>query len=115
MPNKQIQYIKHLQGINEKILGHTEHTPLAAPPNHHAQNGTAGHLLPALQQHIGLYNKGLRGKVEFEIEQLIPQLFQAGFFDLFPPQEWINGDNAGRARVGRLALEYLEANSWIKM
>lgn len=35
----------------------------------------------------------------------LPMLKKVGFFDLFTPEEWIQGDNEGRRVVGQLALE----------
>lgn len=116
MPNKQLQYIKQLKGINEKILDHSEKISLAVPATSNAAAPTdAVNPVTSLLHLIDLYNKGQRGRVEFELEQTIPQLFKAGLFDLFPPEDWIQGNNEGRELVGRLALEYIEANSWVDM
>ena len=39
----------------------------------------------------------------------IPLLMKVGMFDLFPPEEWIQGDNEGRKQVGEMYLELLES------
>ena len=109
MPNKSLSYIQPVQA-SKPAAGKNENIPsVKIKPISRVQTGT----MTALLHNIELYNKGQRGKVEMELESAIPQLFKVGLFKLFSPQEWMNGTDAGRALVGRLALEYLESNSWL--
>lgn len=39
----------------------------------------------------------------------IPLLTKVGMFELFPPEEWIQGDNEGRKLVGQMYLELMES------
>lgn len=45
----------------------------------------------------------------------LPLLDRLGFFELFTPEEWINGSrkNEGRKVVGQLFLEYKQAQAEI--
>ncbi|RFM27860.1 DUF7709 family protein [Deminuibacter soli] len=97
MPNKQSPY------ISSSAISIQVNTPKKIQPN----------TLAAVLHNVELYNKGQRGKVEAELEAAIPHLFKAGAFTLFSPEEWMAGNNPGRALVGRLALEYVETNSWL--
>ncbi len=56
---------------------------------------------------VNLYNAGVRGEVETELECAIPTLVKVGLFDLFSVEEWINGNNLGRRFVGEKAKEFL--------
>ena len=55
-----------------------------------------------------LYNSGARGAVEEELELAIPTLIKVGLFDLFSPDEWINGNNPARRFIGQKAQAYLD-------
>jgi hypothetical protein len=44
-------------------------------------------------------------KLREAMRSSLPLLKKVGMFDLFTPDEWINGDNEGRKLVGKLALE----------
>lgn len=58
---------------------------------------------------IDMYNKGDRSiSIIDKINESIPILINAGLFDLFTPNEWINCENQGRKYVGLKAKEYLE-------
>jgi len=50
---------------------------------------------------------GERGQVEKELELAVPTLIKVGLFELFAPDDWINGSNPGRRFVGELAKGYL--------
>lgn len=61
---------------------------------------------------IRAYNKAYAAGDQEKMAELrealraaLPLLRKAGMFDLFRPEEWIQGDNEGRKLVGRLALE----------
>ncbi|MGX5729541.1 DUF7709 family protein [Pseudoxanthomonas beigongshangi] len=90
--------------INHKIVADGEILPaVTLKDGSRVQTGTVATLL----HNIRLYNADERGPVEHELAAAIPTLFKVGLFDLFPPSEWIAGDNPGRRRVGELALAYL--------
>lgn len=92
-----------LAAINHKIVAEGEVLPaVTLKDGSRVQTGTVATLL----HNITLYNAGERGRVETELAAAIPTLFKVGLFDLFPPAEWIAGDNPGRRHVGELALAY---------
>ncbi|WP_444978708.1 DUF7709 family protein, partial [Acinetobacter ursingii] len=41
-----------------------------------------------------------------ELILVIPTLFKVSLFDLFPVEEWINGENQGRKIFGKQAKPY---------
>lgn len=89
-----------LASINKKILADGETLPeITLKDGSKAQTGTVATML----HNVALYNAGERGTVEEELKTAIPTLFKVGLFDLFPPEEWIAGDNPGRRFVGELA------------
>ena len=90
-----------LSVINQKIVVEGEVLPsVLLKDGTRVQTGTVATML----YNINLYNKGERGQVEEELRAAIPTLFTIGLFDLFNPQEWINGNNPGRIFVGKEAL-----------
>lgn len=92
-----------LAAINHKIVAEGEVLPaVVLKDGSRVQTGTVATLL----HNITLYNAGERGPVERELAAAIPTLFKVGLFDLFPPAEWIAGDNPGRRLVGELALTH---------
>jgi hypothetical protein len=44
--------------------------------------------------------------IEASFKAALPLLDKVGLFDLFKPDEWIQGDNEGRKTVGRLYQEF---------
>lgn len=70
------------------------------------QTGTVATMLYNIKQ----YDAGVRGTIEQELELSIPTLFKVGLFDLFTPEEWIQGTSPGRSFVGQKALEYINKN-----
>lgn len=93
-----------LAAINRKILADGESLPLVQlKDGSKVQTGTVATML----RNIELYNAGERGDIEQQLAAAIPTVAKVGLFDLFPPEEWIAGNNPGRSRVGRLAAQYL--------
>lgn len=93
-----------LAAINRKILADGESLPLVQlKDGSKVQTGTVATML----RNIELYNAGERGDIEQQLAAAIPTVAKVGLFDLFPPEEWIAGNNPGRRRVGRLAAQYL--------
>ena len=92
-----------LAAINHKVVADGEVLPaVTLKDGSRVQTGTVATLL----HNITLYNAGERGPVETELAAAIPTLFKVGLFELFPPTEWIAGDNPGRRRVGEMALAH---------
>src|SRR5690349_1253982 len=92
-----------LKNINQKILAEGESLPaVTLKDGSRVQTGTVATML----HNIKLYDDGVRGAVEHELELSIPTLFKVGLFDLFGPEEWMNGSSPGRRFVGEKALAY---------
>ncbi|KAK2594462.1 hypothetical protein QQS21_007808 [Conoideocrella luteorostrata] len=94
----------NLQDINNRTLGAAAGSfPVVTLPNgDKLPTGTVGALLI----NIKAYDAGdeqRRKELEPAIRASIPVLRKVGMFDLFSEDEWINGNSAGRALVGRLA------------
>lgn len=101
-----IQNSNALSSINQKIIQAGEVLPVVKLKDGSAvQTGTVATML----HNINLYNSGLRGEIEQELILAIPTLVKVGLFDLFSPDEWILGNNAGRKFVGEKAKAYLDA------
>ncbi len=93
-----------LSEINQKVVQEGEVLPqVRLKDGSQVQTGTVATML----HNINLYNAGIRGEVEAELECAIPTLVKVGLFDLFSVDEWIKGDNAGRRFVGEKAKEFL--------
>ena len=95
-----------LQAINNKTLGtNAQSFPVVTLPNgDKVPTGTVGALLV----NIKAYNAGddeQRKALEPAIRASIPVLTKVGMFDIFTPEDWINGGSPGRALVGKLARE----------
>ena len=71
------------------------------------QTGTVAAMLDNVRR----YNRGERGEVESALRLSVPTLFAVGLFDLFPPQDWVQGNDAGRRLVGEHALALLAADA----
>ena len=96
---------QELAQANRKIVREDQRLPtVTLKDGTRVQTGTVATLL----YNIALYNDGVRGSVERELELAIPTLFKVGLFDLFPPVEWVDGRNPGRTLVGKLALAYAD-------
>lgn len=94
----------NLAAINQKILADGESLPLVQlKDGSKVQTGTVATML----RNIELYNAGERGDIEQQLEAAIPTVAKVGLFALFPPEEWIAGDNQGRRLVGTLAAKHL--------
>ena len=101
---KTVQNTEALARINLKIVADGETLPaIKLKDGSTAQTGTVATML----HNLNLYNSGERGQVEEELRLAIPTLFKVGLFDLFKPEEWVNGCNPGRKFMGEAALRYL--------
>lgn len=102
--DKNVENTDQLAAINHKILSDGQVLPaVELKDGSRVQTGTVATML----HNVNLYNAGERGQVEQELELAIPTLVKVGLFDLFAPDEWINGPNPGRRFVGERAKEYL--------
>ena len=94
-----------LSSVNHKIVAQGETLPVVQlKDGSRVQTGT----MAAVMNSINLYNQGERGQVEKDLEVAIPTLWKVGLFNLFTPDEFMAGDNAGKAFVGKLAKQYIE-------
>ncbi|MDV2441842.1 hypothetical protein QR665_20700 [Acinetobacter gerneri] len=101
----KIQGTEQLANINKKVVEDGQNLPsVKLKDGSTVQTGTVATMLHNIQ----LYNFGERGAIEDELILAIPTLFKVGLFDLFPINEWINGDNAGRKFIGEQAKIYLK-------
>ncbi len=101
---KHVENTEILGQINQKIIADGESLPsVQLKDGSRVQTGTVATML----HNVGLYNAGERGQVEEELRLSIPTLFKVGLFDLFSPQEWVDGENPGRRFLGEEALRYL--------
>ena len=93
-----------LAGINRKIVADGETLPaVKLRDGSTVQTGTVAAML----HNVALYNAGERGEVERQLELAVPTLIKVGLFGLFPPAEWLAGDNPGRRFVGLKAQALL--------
>ena len=103
-PATDALHVAELSRVNQKITDGAAALPaVTLKDGSRVQTGTVATML----YNIALYNAGQRGAVEQELELAIPTLFKVGLFELFAPQEWIDGDNPGRAFVGLCAQRFL--------
>lgn len=102
----KVENTEKLAQINGKIVADGEHLPMVIlKDGSKVQTGTVAAMLHNIQ----LYNAGERGNVEEELMLSIPTLIKVGLFDLFSPEEWVSGGNAGRKFIGTAALDILKS------
>ncbi|MGP9767734.1 DUF7709 family protein [Halomonas sp. AOP13-D3-9] len=103
--SNSIENSAQLAEANQKIVSEGQVLPaVQLKDGSKVQTGTVATML----HNIKLYNSGERGQVEKELELAVPTLVKVGLFELFAPDDWINGSNTGRRFVGELAKSYLE-------
>ncbi|QUJ66407.1 hypothetical protein KDD30_09470 [Photobacterium sp. GJ3] len=97
---------QQLGAVNQKVVAEGERLPaVKLKDGTQVQTGTVAAMLHNIER----FNAGHRDAVEAELEMAVPTLVKIGLFDLFCPDEWINGNNAGRRFVGRKAKQYLDS------
>lgn len=108
--NEHQNIAEDLQKINNKTLGTDQNAfPVVTLPNgHKVPTGTVGALLVNIKTYDASNDEQRKG-IEPALRATIPVLQQVGMFDLFKPQEWIQGGSPGRVLVGKLALEHIES------
>ncbi|KAI1460370.1 hypothetical protein F4805DRAFT_391422 [Annulohypoxylon moriforme] len=93
-----------LAALNSATLG-AEMPQITLPDGTKVQTGTMGALLINIRTYNEAYKAGDKDKLsqlEEAMRVTLPLLDKVGMFDLFPPEEWIQGDNEGRKVVGKL-------------
>ncbi|HET8899600.1 MAG TPA: hypothetical protein VFN09_12585 [Rhodanobacteraceae bacterium] len=99
-----IENTGELGAINQKIVAAGETLPVVElRDGSRVQTGTVATML----RNVALYDGGARGEIERELETAVPTLVKVGLFELFSPDEWINGNSPGRRFVGACARAYL--------
>lgn len=105
--SQEVQNTSELSEINMKVLAEGESLPaVKLKDGSKVQTGTVATML----HNISLYNSGQREGVERELLLSVPTLIKVGLFDLFPPEDWIEGENPGRRLVGEEARRVLGLN-----
>lgn len=100
----RIAHTEELSSINRKIVADGETLPaVKLRDGSLVQTGTVATMLV----NLAAYNQGERGEVEHQLALAVPTLLKVGLFDLFPPEEWMRGDNPGRRLIGKLARDWL--------
>ncbi|KAI0171569.1 hypothetical protein BJ166DRAFT_519064 [Pestalotiopsis sp. NC0098] len=96
-----------LANLNSATLG-AKMPEITLPDGSVVQTGTVGALLINIKAYNEAHASGdedKKAKLKEAMSATLPMLKKVGFFDLFTPEEWIQGDNEGRRVVGQLALE----------
>lgn len=98
--------VNDLQSINNKTLGTNANAfPIVTLPNgQKVPTGTVGALLVNIQNYDAS-EESQRKQIEPALRAAIPILQKVGMFDLFRPEEWVEGGSPGRAFVGKVAME----------
>ncbi|KAI1811475.1 hypothetical protein GGS20DRAFT_105088 [Poronia punctata] len=97
-----------LSNLNSTTLG-AKFPEITLPDGSKVQTGTVGALLVNIRAYNAAYDAGDIAKaraLEPAFKAALPLLDKVGMFDLFKPDEWIQGDNQGRKAVGRLYQEF---------
>ncbi|RAL15342.1 uncharacterized protein BO97DRAFT_468289 [Aspergillus homomorphus CBS 101889] len=103
-----IHPVSELAALNSSTLG-TVMPEVSLPDGTRVQTGTVGALLlniKAYNQAHASDNQGQMRSLRSALQAAIPLLTKVGMFELFPPEDWIRGDNEGRQMVGRMAIEF---------
>ena len=102
------EHTEQLAAINQQVVAEGELLPaVRLRDGSTVQTGTVATMLV----NIDRYNNGERGAVEEELTLAIPTLIKIGLFDLFSPDEWLQGDNPGRRLLGGKAKAWLATNA----
>ncbi|KAI2464574.1 hypothetical protein F4781DRAFT_436296 [Annulohypoxylon bovei var. microspora] len=97
-----------LASLNSATLG-AEMPQITLPDGTKVQTGTVGALLINIRTYNEAYKAGDKEKLaqlEKAIGATLPLLHKVGMFDLFLPEEWIQGDNEGRRVVGKMYQQF---------
>ncbi|KAJ8129251.1 hypothetical protein O1611_g4382 [Lasiodiplodia mahajangana] len=97
-----------LSDVNSAALG-AKFPEITLPDGTKVQTGTVGALLINIRTYNAAHAAGDTAKtqaLESSFKAALPLLDRVGLFDLFTPDEWIQGNNEGRKAVGRLYQEF---------
>ncbi|KAJ8120018.1 hypothetical protein ONZ43_g3165 [Nemania bipapillata] len=97
-----------LSEVNSVTLG-AKFPEITLPDGSKVQTGTVGALLVNIRTYNAAHAAGDTAKtqaLESSFRTALPLLDKVGLFDLFTPEEWIQGNNEGRKAVGRLYQEF---------
>ncbi|KAI8623000.1 hypothetical protein F5Y19DRAFT_406153 [Xylariaceae sp. FL1651] len=100
-----------LSDVNSAALG-AKFPEITLPDGSKVQTGTVGALLVNIRTYNAAHtarNTSRTQALEASFKTALPLLDKVGLFDLFTPEEWIQGDNEGRKVVGRLYREFKDA------
>ncbi|KAI3332141.1 hypothetical protein HD806DRAFT_183972 [Xylariaceae sp. AK1471] len=97
-----------LSDMNSATLG-AKFPEITLPDGSKVQTGTVGALLVNIRMYNAAHAAGDTAKthaIEASFKAALPLLDKVGLFDLFKPDEWVQGDNEGRKAVGRLYQDF---------
>ncbi|KAI1126219.1 hypothetical protein F5Y10DRAFT_245400 [Nemania abortiva] len=97
-----------LSDVNSAALG-AKFPEIVLPDGSKVQTGTVGALLINIRAYNAAHAACDTAKtqaLESSFKAALPLLDKVGLFDLFTPDEWIQGNNEGRRAVGRLYQEF---------
>ncbi|OTA99781.1 hypothetical protein M426DRAFT_324851 [Hypoxylon sp. CI-4A] len=97
-----------LAALNSATLG-AQMPQITLADGSKVQTGTVGAMLINIRAYNAAQKAGELDKLpplEEALRVTLPLLDKVGMFELFKPEEWINGDNNGRALVGRMYQQY---------
>ncbi|KAI3337889.1 hypothetical protein F4824DRAFT_500136 [Ustulina deusta] len=97
-----------LADVNSATLG-AKFPEITLPDGSKVQTGTVGALLVNIRAYNAAHAASDTAKtrvLEASFEVALPLLDKVGLFDLFAPDEWIQGNNQGRKVVGQLYQEF---------
>ncbi|PSN59630.1 hypothetical protein BS50DRAFT_579859 [Corynespora cassiicola Philippines] len=98
-----------LAALNSTTLG-TTMPVVTLPDGSQVQTGTVGALLKNIKAYDQLVaqenvDQAERKELEAKLAAALPVLKKVGFFELFTPQEWMQGSSPGRKYVGEMAAK----------
>ncbi|KAK7754262.1 hypothetical protein SLS62_003840 [Diatrype stigma] len=102
-----------LAALNSATMG-ANMPEITLPDGSKVQTGTVGALLINIRSYNEAHaaeDKEKTAKLEQAMAASLPLLDRVGMFDLFTPDEWIEGTNEGRRAVGRLYKEFKSRQS----
>ncbi|KAK6957941.1 hypothetical protein Daesc_000731 [Daldinia eschscholtzii] len=92
--NVSVDRESKLAALNSATLG-AEMPQITLPDGSKVQTGT-----------MGVGDKDKQAQLEDSMRATLPLLDKVGMFELFPPEDWISGNNEGRKVVGRMYQEF---------
>ncbi|KAI1348220.1 hypothetical protein F5Y01DRAFT_217153 [Xylaria sp. FL0043] len=97
-----------LSDMNSATLG-AKFPEITLPDGSKVQTGTVGALLVNIRAYNAAHAAGDTAKtsaLEDSFKAALPLLDKVGLFDLFTPEEWVQGNNQGRKAIGQLFQEF---------